>query len=513
MQTEVLIVGAGPCGLALALWLTLQGIEVRIVDRAPASGLASRAFALQARTLELYDRIGLAREAIARGRPIAAMNVRLDGQSAQRIPFGNLGRGLSPFPYVLILLQDDHEKLLIDRLAAAGVHVERSTEVVDLEPTGQGVRARLTGPHGGDRECEAAYVCGCDGAGSTVRELMGIGFPGGSSEEMFFVADVAAKGPLTDGELHYLMAGDELCSVFPLRGEGRLRLIGLVPKAVRASQLDFRFEDVAARILSDAGLEVTMVESFATYRVHQRIAAQWRKGRVFLLGDASHVHSPAGGQGLNAGVADAANLAWKLAAVLRGAAGEALLDSYQSEGVEAARQIAATTDLGFALQASRGGVMGLARQAIARLAPGLMGLKPVRHAAFLAISQLGINYRAAGTCVGQAGRVAGGDRLPWVRLAGHASNFDPLRGVGWQAQVYGAVEPALSAACAAWGLSLHAFAWTPEMGRAGLARDAVYLVRPDGYVAYAAAGQDPAGLERYRAGLGLRFSPAGPNPR
>lgn len=506
MQTEVLIVGAGPCGLALALWLTKLGVRVRIVDRSPASGMASRAFAVQARTLELYDRIGLAREAIARGKPIGAMNVHVARGPAQRIPFGDLGRGLSPFPFVLILLQDDHEKLLIDHLAAAGVEVERNSELVDLEADDEGVRARLTGPRGGERDCRAAYVCGCDGAGSTVRELMKIGFPGGSSEELFYVADVEAAGPLADGELHYLMAGDEVCSIFPLRGEGRLRLIGLVPREVRTSRFEFDFDDVGTTILRDAGLEISLVESFATYRVHQRIATRWRRGRVFLLGDAGHVHSPAGGQGLNAGVGDAANLAWKLAAVLREGAGERLLDSYQSEGVAAARQIAATSDWGFALQARRGGLMGLARQTLALLAPGLMGLTPIRQAAFHTLSQLAVNYRTSGTCVGRAGRVAGGDRLPWVRLAGQTSNFDPLRGVGWQAQVYGEAGEALRAACAGWGLSLHAFSWAPEMAHAGLARGAIYLVRPDGYVAYASMRQDPGKIERYLKGFGIAFA-------
>jgi 2-polyprenyl-6-methoxyphenol hydroxylase-like FAD-dependent oxidoreductase len=507
MRTEVLIVGAGPCGLAHALWLARQGIAVRIVDRAPAAGLASRAFALQAHTLELYDRIGLAREAIARGRPIASMSVHLAGKPVQVIPFGNLGRGLSPYPFILILLQDDHEKLLIDHLARAGVQVERNIEMIDLEQGPDGVRARLAGPGGSDGAVEAAYVCGCDGAGSTVRELMRIGFPGGSSEEVFYVADVEARGPLADGGLHYLMAEDEVCSVFPMRREGRLRLIGLVPKAVRATRMDFGFEDVAERVLRETRLEVSAVEAFATYRAHQRIAETWRKGRVFLLGEAGHVHSPAGGQGLNAGIADAANLGWKLAAVLRGAADEALLDAYEPEGMVAARQIAATTDWGFAIQAGRGGLMDLAREGLASLAPGLMGLAPVRRAAFQAISQIGVSLRGAGTCAGHAGRVAGGDRLPWVRLGGGTSNFDPLRGVPWQAQVYGAAAPAFRAACAHLGLPLHVFGWDRAMGRAGLARNGAYLVRPDGYVAFASARQDAAALQAYLARYGVGFDP------
>ncbi|MDR3511481.1 MAG: FAD-dependent monooxygenase [Caulobacteraceae bacterium] len=517
MQTEVLIVGAGPSGLALALWLARQGVAVRIVDRGAGPGRASRAFALQARTLEHYDRIGLAADAIARGQVIEAMSVHTGRGRAHRIAFGDFGKGLSPFPFVLILLQGDHEKLLIDHLAAEGVQVDWNTELVDIDVRDGGLRARLKGNGGADQTCEAAYLCGCDGAGSTVRELSKIGFPGGASEAVFYVADLRATGPLVDGELHYVTSGDDLCSVFPLKGDGRVRVIGLAPPAVRALKLQIDFEDVRPQIERDTGLEVSLAESFASYRVHQRIASAWRKGRVFLLGDASHLHSPAGGQGLNAGVGDAVNLAWKLAAVLRGRAGEALLDTYQTERVAAARQVAATTDAGFALQASPGATMGLARQAMVRLAPALMGLKPFRLWAFRALSQLGVNYRGVGASAGAAGLVAGGDRLPWVAAKDGGDNFEALRGVAWQAQVYGAAGAPLRAACARLGLPLRTFEWTPAMGRAGLARHAVYVVRPDGYVAYASIRQDVEAIGRKLARYGVRFEPvlqtSSPNPQ
>jgi len=503
MRTEVLIVGAGPSGLALALWLRKLGVEVRIVDRAPGPGRAARAFALQARTLELYDRIGVAADAIARGKVVTAINVHLGRGSAQRIALGDFGQGLSPYPFVLILLQGDHERLLIDHLAEAGVQVEWNTELVDLAETDGGVRARLRGGRRGtDRTIEAAYLCGCDGAGSTVRELMGVGFPGEASAEMFYVADVEAKGPLTDGELHYVTVADELCSVFPLKGEGRVRLIGLAPEAVRAGRFQIEFEDLRPQIERDTGLAITLAENFASYRIHRHIAAAWRKGRIFLLGDASHIHSPAGGQGLNAGVGDAVNLAWKLAAVLRGGAGEALLDTYDRERRAAARQIAATTDAGFVFQAQRGPLMALARIGAAKLAPAMMGLKPFRRWAFLALSQLGVQYRGEGLSAGAAGLVAGGDRLPWVESA---DNFADLRGIGWRAHVYGEAGEALRQACRALGVPLRAFAWTADMSKAGLARDGLYLVRPDGYVAYASIRQDAEAMANLLSRYAIRL--------
>ena len=509
METEVLIVGAGGGGLTLALWLTRLGVRVRIIDRAPGPGGAARAFALQARTLELYDQLGLARDVVARGRPVAEMNVHRGRGPAETIAFGDFGRGLSPYPFVLVLLQDDLEKLLIEHLGAAGVVVEHGSELIDLETHTDRITARLRGPSGDELSCDAAYVCGCDGVASMVRELAWIQFPGASSEELFYVADVVAEGPVVNGELHYVMAGEDLCSVFPLRGKGRVRLIGLAPEAVKNSQVQITFDDIADHIGRDVDLEVSMVESFATYRVHQRIAPVWRRGRAFLVGDASHVHSPAGGQGMNAAIGDAVNLAWKLAEVLKGGADQALLDTYQSERILAARRIEATTDWGFALQAQRGPLMGLIRSAATGLAPAAMAFTPFRRWVFRTISQLAIDYRASGTCAGRAGAVSGGDRLPWVQLAGGADNFTALRGAAWQAHVYGRPNEALVKACADLSLPLHAFTWAPAMAQAGVARDAVYLVRPDGYVALADARQDSGAIRAQLDRFGLKLGQPG----
>ena len=511
MQTEVLIVGAGPTGLVLALWLSKLGVPVRIVDRSTSSGAAPRAFLLQARTLEFYQQIGIADDVLRRGKPIQSMAVHFEDGWTQHVPFGDFGRGLSPFPFVLLLLQDRHEKLLIDQLALAGVTVEWDTELVDLEDRADAALAHLKGPRDADEVCAARFVCGCDGQGSTVRDLLKIGFPGGSSEEIFYVADVEASGPTVDGALHYLMTRDHLCSVFPLQGTGRVRLIGLVPAAVRQTQMQIGFDDISREIQLDTDLEVLLVESFAIYRVHQRIADRWRKGHVLLLGDAAHVHSPAGGQGMNAGVGDAVNLAWKLAAVLKDGAPEALLDTYQAERMTAVHQIAKTTGPGFALQAGHGAAMRAFRRALTGLVPSLIQWSAFRRRLFMAISQLAIEYRRAGTCSGKAGRVVGGDRLPWVTFDDQTDNFAPLTGLGWQAQVYGEARDSLRKSCAAWNLPLHVFAWTPSAARAGLARNAVYVVRPDGYVALASVTQAPAAIQRELDRLGIdlrRGSPA-----
>src|SRR5438876_871659 len=201
-DTDVLIVGAGRTGLVLALWLTRLGVRVRIVDKTAEPGTTSRALAVQARTLELYTQIGLADAVVERGRKMVAANLWVAGKKAGRAALGDMGTGLSPFPYALIFSQDEHERLLINRLAEAGVEVERQTELVGFTDADGRVIARLKRTDGAVRECEAAYIAGCDGAHSIVREALNIGFPGGTYAHLFYVADVEASGATMDGELH-----------------------------------------------------------------------------------------------------------------------------------------------------------------------------------------------------------------------------------------------------------------------------------------------------------------------
>src|SRR6202521_364904 len=201
-NTDVLIVGAGPTGLVLALWLTRLGVRVRIIDKTAEPGTTSRALAVQARTLELYSQVGLSDAVVERGRKIVAANLWVSGKKVARAVFGDMGAGISPFPYALIFPQDEHERLLVDRLAEAGIEVERGTELVAFEEATNCVLARLKHADGAIEACEAVYIAGCDGAHSTVRQALAIGFPGGTYDHLFYVADVEAQGTAMNGELH-----------------------------------------------------------------------------------------------------------------------------------------------------------------------------------------------------------------------------------------------------------------------------------------------------------------------
>src|ERR1700752_3357317 len=332
-DTEVLIVGAGPTGLVLALWLTRLGVRVRIVDETAEPGTTSRALAVHARTLEWYRQIGLADDIVARGRRMASINFWANGARVAHAELGDIGAGISPFPYVLIFPQDEHERVLIDRLHDSGIDVERETEVVGFDEAAGRVRATLKRPEGTTETCHADYIAGCDGAHSVVRQTLEIGFPGGTYEHLFYVADVDARGAAMNGELHGALDETHFLAVFPLKQEGRARLVGIARAGADHQHDDLSWEDVSPRVIAWVHVDVGRVHWFSTYRVHHRVADRFRKGRAFLLGDAAHIHSPVGGQGMNPGIGAAVNPAWKIAGVVNGRADRSLLDTYEPERV------------------------------------------------------------------------------------------------------------------------------------------------------------------------------------
>ncbi len=350
---DVLVVGAGPTGLVLALWLTKLGAKVRIVDKTAEPGTTSRALAIQARTLELYRQLDLADAVVARAHEVPAVNLWARGKREVRVNFNRVGVGLTPYPYLRIFPQDEHERLLIERLEAMGVSVERRTELISFHDEGDRVIAELRRTDGDPETIDAAFCAGCDGARSQVREVMGAGFPGGTYSELFYVADVVASGPPIDGELHVDLDEADFLAIFPLAGERRARLVGSV-RGERAQLGDeLRFEDVSDRAIKNLKVTVEETNWFSTYHVHHRVAQRFRAGRAFLLGDAAHIHSPAGGQGMNTGIGDAINLAWKLKAALDGAP-DVILDTYESERIAFARRLVKTTDQAFTVATADG---------------------------------------------------------------------------------------------------------------------------------------------------------------
>src|SRR5262245_52584725 len=261
-RSDVLIVGAGPTGLVLALWLTKLGAKIRIIDKTAEPGTTSRALAVHARTLELYRQLGLADIVVAGGHKVPAVQLWVKGEPQARVSLEEVGAQLTRYPFLQIFPQDEHERLLIAALEGFGVAVERNTELLGYRDEGGHVIARLRGPDGQEERCEAAYIAGCDGVHSIVRETMGTGYPGGTYRHLFYVAVVGASGPAIDGELHVDLEEADFLAVFPLAGKRRARLIGTV-RDDRADLADtLKFEDVSGRVIENLKVDVEKVNWF-----------------------------------------------------------------------------------------------------------------------------------------------------------------------------------------------------------------------------------------------------------
>ncbi|MFO0859221.1 MAG: FAD-dependent monooxygenase [Phycisphaerales bacterium] len=492
MTEPVLIVGAGPTGLVLALFLRHLGIPFRIIDKLPGPGLASRAMVIHARTLEFYRQIGIDQTVIHAGIRMRGIGLWASSRRIAQYDFDQIGDDLSPFPYVLSLPQDDHERLLVEELARLGVQVEWNTELTAFTD-GPTVSATIR-RDGIESTTDFRYLCACDGAHSTVRQLLGLGFPGGTYNQVFFVTDVDARGLNFDEGVNISFTSAAILLAFPVRSRGTYRFIGIVPPHVK-EPLKATIEDIRPLLHSQLNAAVQQVHWFSAYRVHHRVVEHFRRGNVFLAGDACHVHSPAGGQGMNTGIGDAVNLAWKLAAALQDRASPQILDSYEPERLAFARTLVETTDRVFESVVSPGPASALIRSIIVPyIIPLALRLRAVRRAQFRLISQTRIRYPHSPLTSLQASSPRAGDRLPWLP---HLDNFAPLRSLDWQIHVCGTPSPALAALATNRRLTLLNFPASPQAARAGFSDGHACLVRPDGYIACSTHAADTSGIASY----------------
>ena len=496
MKSQLLIVGAGPTGLVLAIGLVKQGIPFRIIDKNKGPGEASRALAVQARTLEFYRQFGFAEQVVEKG--IKSVNMKFYRNTTMKatVNFENMGKGQSPYPFVLSFPQDEHEQLLIEQLAAKGVNVEWNTELVSFHQKNDHVNV-ITIKNGVEEENIYGYLCGCDGAQSSVRKGLNLNFPGGSYKQMFYVADVQTHNQESAGfQMRLLKNGFGI--LMPIRTAGSLRLIGIIPEdLMHKENLEADFSLIKPYIQKNMELEITKVNWYSTYKVHHRVSENFRKGRVFIAGDAAHIHSPAGGQGMNTGIGDAINLSWKLGAVIQGKASESILDSYEPERMTFAKLLVATTDKVFSSIVGNGRFEKFSRQyVIPIIFPRMTRFSIVRKMMFKVISQIRINYRNSQLSKGNTGKIHGGDRLPWIPFD-DTDNFAPLESFDWQLHVYGDVAPNFSKFAEENNLLLYTFPYTQKVQKAGIKLGSAFLIRPDGYIALAEETQNINSLEEY----------------
>src|SRR5687768_10146254 len=496
MNTEVLIVGAGPTGLMLANQLARRGVRALIIDRHSGPAQQSRAIVVHARTMEIYSQLGLMERSLELGRKAAGLNMWANGRKRARIPFGDIGQGLSPFPYLLILGQDDNERIMGAKLSELGVEVQWNTELTALEQQPGHVDVTLRQPDGATRKLRAAWIAGCDGSRSPVRELSGIGFPGAPYEHVFYVVDTEATGNMVPGELNIFLWNDGFHLVFPMHGKDRWRVIGILPPQLRGRD-DLAFDELAPAIVRETGANLSFrkCDWISTYRIHHRAAEKFRDRRCFLLGDAAHIHSPVGAQGMNTGLQDAYNLAWKLAVVVSGRADASLLDSYEAERMPVAKRLLSTTDRAFQVVVSDSRVAGLVRtRVLANVAAFAMRFDGIRKLAFQTISQIGIQYRDSPLSQSLArwheGAPRAGDRFPWLRVTLRPNGpiedlFAKLDDTRFHLLLFAQPAPTAGVPELRDLLSIHTVPSDPandkELARRHIPQPSFYLLRPDGH--------------------------------
>jgi len=488
-QIPVLIVGAGPSGLLLALWLQRYGTPFRIVDKNRLSASTSRAMVVHSRCLEFYDMLGFADEFVAEGHRVQQQVLWENGHRRNGMQFKEVGKGMTKYPFVLSHPQDRHERLLTRKLEALGVTIERETEATSVKQSDESVTVVLRGKDGREETVVASYVVGCDGWNSIVRREAAIDMPGGTYAQLFYVADCAVDPETCQDvrrdDMHLCFSKSDFCIAFPLPEPNAVRFIGIVPEqfSERADRHELRFEDVEPYIIKNIVMKTTDVHWFSTYRVHHRVATTFRDRRILICGDAAHVHSPVGGQGMNTGLGDVTNLAWKLHAVLSKQSPEALLETYATERRAFAEILVSTTDRAFSLITDKGWIgAGVRSIMFVYILPMLMNISFVQQMAFPRVSQLALNYRTCSALSEQVravGSVCAGDRMPWLESA---DNFAPLREHRWQLHVFGEASQELRAWSSERELPIFEFELNEEAKSKGIAKDAIYLLRPDGHV-------------------------------
>lgn len=431
MKTDVIIAGAGPTGLALAAQLKRYGIDFVIFDKKETTTPFSKAIGVQARTLEIYEQIGLADDLVALGTITERARLIESGEIRAEVELTNIGTGMSPYPFLLIVEQGKHEKRLNDHLLSAGVEVRWNTELQDFTQDDGGTSATIKNSSGETETIEAKYLVGCDGSKSLVRHSLGLTFEGSTFERFFYVADVEIDWKFSHDALQVCLAQSTITAFFPMPGgTDRYRIVGTFPEGHQVDEGEILYEEIEKQIIADTSmdLDITKVNWFSVYKVHTRHANRFRKDRCFLAGDAAHIHSPAGAQGMNTGIQDGYNLAWKLAAVIKAGASENILETYNDERVKNAERLLKTTDRIFSLGASPEPVTAFLRlHVVPYIANFLVGLEVVQKAIFPLISQIGINYRHSDLSVDETHfHIKAGDRMPYFTVDG-TSIYDRLR--------------------------------------------------------------------------------------
>jgi len=506
----VLIVGAGPVGLVAATELARRGVRVRVIDKLSAPAPESRALAVHARSLDMFAQLGIVDELIGTGVKCVGMEMYSGHDQLFRIPLDSVD---AAYPFSLNTPQSETERVLTAHLATLGVGIDRGIELTALSQDAAGVRATLQHPDGDTEEVSAHWVIGADGAHSTVRHLVGDKLEGTFVGEHFVLGDVRigthAERSLDPATMYTFFSPAGPVLVFPFRG-GRARVMAQISSQAALDQQNLLGE--LQQIVDDrvGGISVGDPHWLATFEIRHALVRRYRHGRVFLAGDAAHIHSPAGGQGMNTGMQDAFNLAWKLAAVVDGQAGDGLLDSYEAERRPIAEAVITFTDRLTKAATLRGTAQSLRNAALKVI--GRIG--PIPHAMADTAAEMIVGYPHSPIAVGPAphgAKIHAGQHFPYLGATDVQHQLD--KAFGTDHTVITVAGDDVPTAGSVGRQVLITDADVPAQGydvvipdpkhvaaqRLGLKGGGRVVVRPDGYIGAVTGLDDRRAIETYFA--------------
>ncbi|MGH2664270.1 FAD-dependent monooxygenase [Flavobacterium sp.] len=494
MDTQVLIVGAGPTGLMAANQLQRFGIDCLVIDSKIGPTIESRAIAVTARSLEIYQQLGLSDTVVENGIIMSSFCLYSEGILKAEVKVGEIGKGMTDFPYLLAFEQSDNEKLLYENFKSNGKDVHWETEFVSLKEYEKEIIV-LAKKNGETIEIRAEFLIGCDGAKSPLRHQLNFNFHGGTYENRFFVADVVMNWKLPHNNLIISPSDEDFCGFFPLKGDWYYRVLGTLPRAYFDKD-DVSFDDIEKEVAKTIGIpiEFEKVNWFSVYNLHHRCVDNFSKGRVHLAGDSAHIHSPAGGQGMNTGLQDAYNLAWKVAFVLKKYAKNDLLNTYNEERLPFAKWLMKFTDRMFNLMTSDNWFVAKFRKHIAiRLISKVFTFGKIRPVLFRTASQIWYNYQGKSLSWSTSSQrllFQAGDRLPYITDAHLEIPFYMLFSEPMFHLLYlsnEVLEPETEQKIKTvfpFPIKIIVYPLTKSWTELGVEKDLFILVRPDNYIAY-----------------------------
>lgn len=425
-HASVLIVGAGPSGLMMAAQLLRHGVQPVIIDSKKGPTDQSRALAVQARSMEIYRQLGIADKIVNNGNKAYGLQFNQNGKPISKLPLDNLGEDKTLFPYVFVYEQSKNERALLDHLAQNCCPVYWDISLRSLTQTADGVNVVLTDIDT-DFMLTADRVIGADGGHSRVRKELNISFMGDTYASRFYLADVKVNSRANE-YINMHLAERGFVGLFPMEGTNSYRIFGSLPNELEDKE-DLALADVLPWLknITKSNIGIESCKWFTTYKLHHRVADEFRQDKCFLIGDAAHIHSPVGGQGMNTGLQDAYNLAWKLAAVINKQMQPGVLNTYAEERMPIAKELVNTTDRAFKLIMSGGFLANFFKKHL--LAPFIRfiwGKPKIREQFFMRLSQIGISYHdsSINMHLSQATKVIAGDRLPYLKIYDEKKQVD-----------------------------------------------------------------------------------------